>query len=162
MKKWQRFHVAGKFLAGVSGVSGRSLRSLDFPCSSSLVWCLSGASPEYHRRIPGVSGWPEYPVPVTGISVLSKRPRQVSARARSLRLEPESPVPLTGVSGPPKMCAPCGASLVSVRRLPGRCPESPGLHRSIRPLRPESPVLVAPNGQNLWKGINTPSPLSVS
>ena len=71
-----------------------------FSCSSPLVWCLSGASPEYHRRVPGVSGRTEYPVPMTGVSGLSKRHRQVSVRARSLLHAPESPVPQTGVSGP--------------------------------------------------------------
>ena len=100
VKKWQRFLVAGK-------IPGRSLRGgrpespvPGFSCPSPLVWCLSGASPEYHRRVPGVSGRPEYLVTVTGVSGMSKRHRQVSARARSLRHAPESPVLLTGVSGP--------------------------------------------------------------
>ena len=46
-------------------IPGRSLRGgrpespvPGFSCPSPLVWCLSGASPEYHRRIPGVSGQP--------------------------------------------------------------------------------------------------------
>ena len=145
-------------------MSGRSLRSLDFPCSSSFVWCLSGASPEYHRRVPGVSVWPEYPVPVTGVSVLSKRHRQVSARARSLRHAPESPVPQTGVSGPP-LCVhrvvppwclsgvpPEGARSLRAAGVSGPCYRSlrsveahrqdSARARSLRPA-PESPVPLA-------------------
>ena len=126
---------------------GRSLRGVrpespvpGVSCLSPLVWCLSGASPEYHRRVPGVSGRPEYPVPVTGDSALSKHHRQVSARAWSLRPAPESPVPQTGVSGPPRsvhrVATPwclSGGSPEGVRSLRASTGVSGHSGRSLRP-----------------------------
>ena len=146
----------GRSLRGVRPESPVPGFSLLFVICVVPLWCQSGVPPEGPRSLRGTG--------VSGPCDRSLRP--VKASSTSLRPGAESP-PCTGVSGPPDrslrpstLCAPCGASLVSVRRLPGRCPESPGLHRSIRPLRPESPVQVVPNGQKSWRGINTPPPLS--
>ena len=126
--------------SGVSGQRTRNLRPLVFPALRQLVWCRSGVSPEYHRRVPGVSGKLEYPVLLTGVSGLWKRHRQDSARVRSLRPAPEFLVPQTGVSGPPRsvLCVvppwcQSGGSPEGVRSLRHYPGVSGLLGRSLRP-----------------------------
>ena len=85
VKKWQSFLVAGNFLAGVSGLPGRSIRPLVFPILRQLCGAVLDTPPEYHRRVPGVSGWPEYPALETGVSGLWISIDKDSVRVRSLR-----------------------------------------------------------------------------
>ena len=125
-KKWHSFLAAGFFLAGVSGLS------LVFPALRQLCGAVLDTPPEYHRRKPGVSGRPEYPALVTGISGLLNCHRQKLRPGAESPPAPEFPVP-----GPESPALPrannvwCGTGALS-----GGTPEG---DRSFRPAS-ESPA----------------------
>ena len=126
-KKWQSLLAAGLFLAGVSGLPG-------FTCPLPMCGAVLDTPPEYHRRKSGVSGMPEYPALVTGISGLLNRHRQKLRPGAESPPAPEFPVP-----GPESSALPranyvwCGTGASS-----GGTPEG---DRSFRPA-PESPALL--------------------
>ena len=133
-------------------IPGRSLRPLDFPALRQVCGTVLDTPPEYHRRKPGVSGRPEYPTLVTGISGLLNRHRQKLRPGAESPPAPEFPVPEPESPALPRAnCMWCGTGSSS-----GGTPEG---DRSFRPA-PESPAQVTSNGQKSWRGINTPPPTS--
>ena len=135
---------------------GRSLRSLGFSCLSPSCGAVLDSTPEGHRRVPGVSGRPEFPA----LGDRSLRPLCASSTKSPLVCGVSG---RTGVSGPPDRSLRSSSSVQSVvrcwcpvRRDPGRSPESPAHTGVSGPLTPESPVQVVSNGQIFQRGINTP------
>ena len=140
VKKRAKFHCCRNFLAGVSGLSHRSLRPPGFSCPLARVWCgtghPSGVTPEGARSLwkAGVSGpwWPESPASPT--SSTSLRP------GAEYPASPEFPVPRTRVSGLRSSMQSVGSYGCLPRRNPGRRPECPANSGVSGPLRPESPA----------------------
>ena len=133
-RKGPSFLCCRNFLAGVSGLSCRSLRPLGFSCHLAKVWCgtghPSGVPPEGARslREAGVS------TPGDRSLRPGPRPRQVSARVRSIRL-PRSFRDLRRSLRPFDLaCKVWGAT----GAMPGGTPEE---DQSLRPT-PESPALL--------------------
>ena len=139
-KFWQSLFAAGQSQAGVSGLLGPESPVPGFPCRVPSCGAVLDSTPEYDRRMPGVSGRPECPALGDRSLRPLALPRQSLRWVAESPATPKFPVPPTGVSGLPRVCKVwCGAGALSGGTSEGvrsfrPAPESPAhLGRSLRP-----------------------------